>query len=493
MKRIVIFGLLLTLFLACFSMPEKAFAVNKGDSAVEQQLNTMPDPDSASIGARQTFPDRWDEDPIAENEHLVVRAAADVHTKPDGIYPMYRTRFMVITKDMVINMAIKCLDKPTVSAEDMMTKDGWGQALQQFLDARARYDEWVKAGKPNDWTNVDAYEWTPEQIEEQTNWYMEQIKNAPEVLSEKTAKKHSDLKPQLSFELASGEIASVYYGYQYFIIAKGCKNDPHVYDAYQYSEDLRWKEGEYKLWQGSNLTREQAEAVCLSEAEKLGFEDFVIAGACEATLFDHDMKKSSNRSVTGGWYLTLRRSFDGYPQFTNYVYASQGLLYGSDDTFAFKAFTPHERLRMFISENGLQMIDYEYPKDVSGLVNANVELMPFDEVKQRIANTLLMCFPYEDAGKVTVERNENSPRLELEIYDIMLTTFALHVKNSAKDFYEIPCWVVYYACCDPVRGADDWELKKSSLKLELCDPNAAIDVLIINAVDGSVLYGYDGY
>ncbi len=492
MKRIIIFCLLLSLLLACVPTPEQEFIVNKGDDIVEQKLNGATDPDSGSIAVRQTFPDRWDEDPIAESEHLVVRAAADVRTKPDGLYPVYRTRATDITKDMVINVAVKFLDKPTASSESLLTKADWEQALQQYLDRIAKSEEWIDAGKPDGWADVEDLNETPEELEARANWYMEQIKRAPDSLSEQAVNDYSCLEPhqRTSFQLASGEIASIYYNAEIFTVAKGCRNVPVVYDVNRYREDLEWKEGSYRSWMEPNLTREQAEAVCRSNAEKLGFSGFAIAGACEATLLD--AKESSNQAVTGGWYFELKRGFDGYPQLAGNVSATLSLQYGSDDAFAVSAPIPEEWLRMFVSENGLQMICYHSPKDVSGLVNANVELLPFDEVRQRIANTLLMCFPYENYEKSNPDRNANSPRLEVEIYDIILTTFTLHVKDST-DFYEMPCWVVLYDCCDPLRGAADWEMQKADRELVLHDPNIGHDALIINAVDGSVINPAKGY
>lgn len=471
MKRIIAVLLLLGMLLACVPTPEQEFIVNKGDDTVAQKLSATSAPDSGSIAARQIFPDRWDEDPIAESEYLVVRAAADVRTKPDGLYPVYRTRSNAVTKDMVVNIAVKFLDKPTASSDSLMTKDDWAQALQQYLDRIAKSEEWIKAGKPNDWSDVEDIIPEPEEIEAQTNRYMERIKNAPDSLSEQAVNDYSGLEPnqRTAFQLASGEIVGIIYSSEYFTIAKGCKFVPVVYDVYQYRMDLQWKEGKYKSWMEPNLTREQAEAVCRSEAEKLGFSGFAIAGACEATLFD--AKEASNQALTGGWCFELHRSFDGYPQFASYVYASQDLQYGSDDTFAVSKPIPPERLRMFVSENGLQMIRYSNPKDVAGLVNANVELMPFDEVKQRIANTMLMCFPYENYWKSNPDRNENSPRLEVEIYDIMLTTYSLHIKDNNTDYYEMPCWVVSFDCCDPLRGAADWEMHKADRELNLHDAN----------------------
>ena len=92
----------------------------------------------------------------------------------------------------------------------------------------------------------------------------------------------------------------------------------------------------------------------------------------------------------------------------------------------------------------------------------------------------------------TEGRDENSPRLELEIYEITLSAFTLHIKDST-DFYEMPSWIVSYDCCDPVRGEADWEYRKSMRKFELNDPNLQHDVLVINAVDGSIVHPDYGY
>ena len=494
MKRIALIILTMLLLAACVPTPEQEFVVNKGDSIAEQKINETSGAEAgAQTGVgRQTFPDRWDEEPIAESAHLIVRAHAGIRTKADGLYPVYRTREAEITAETVKNIAVKFLDRPTSSSESLMTKEDYGRQLQHFLDERARYEEWVKAGKPVDWSNVDECEWTPEEIERETNWYMERIKNAPDSLTSQAVNDYSGLSKNkaMAFTLASGEVASISYSNDYYIIGKGCTGIPNFYTVYEYREDLEWKEGKYAKWMESEVSCEDAQVVCLSEAERLGFAGFSIAGSYEATLFDSVGAEWT--AVTGGWCFDLTRGFDGYPQFASRVYASQNLNYGSGDDYMVNKVIPRERLTMFVTKDGLRTIRYDGPKDVSGLVNANVELLPFDEIKGRIANALLSCFPYERAAASTEGRDENSPRLELEIYEITLSTFTLRIKDST-DFYEMPCWFVSYDCCDPVRGEADWEFRKSQREYELNDPNMGHDVLVINAVDGSIVrpdYGY---
>lgn len=492
MKRIIVVLLSLALLCACVPTPEQEFVVNKGDDTVEQKLNEPQGDDQKGVG-RQTFPDRWDEEPLKESEHLVVRAHADVRTKANGLYPVYRTREAEITAKTVENIAVKFLDKPTSSSESLMTKKDYEWQLQHFLDERARYDEWVAAGKPDDWNNVDEYEWTPEEIEEQMNRYKKWIQNAPDSLTSQAVNDYSGLQENktLAFTLASGGDASICYSNDndFYVITKGCRDFPNLYSVYNYQEDLKWKDGRYALWLEPEISYEDAKNICLSEAERLGFAGFSIAGSYEATLFE---SKSPNKAVTGGWCFGLKRDFDGYPLLASHVEATQVLEYDSGDDYIVNKVIPPEKLLMFVTKDGLQMIRYDGPKDVSGLVNANVELLPFDEIKGRIANALITCFPYEMIQQCTQDYEDNWPRLELEIYDVMLSTFTLRVKDS-PDFYEMPCWIVSYDWCFPVNGEASWEYLKSTRNQELNDPNTGHDVLVINAVDGSIVrpdYGY---
>ncbi len=482
MKKLILVILSLTLLLACVPTPETEFVVNKDDDTVEQKLNETPDPDSGSIAARQTFPDRWDEDPIVENDRLIVRANTEIHVRTDGLYPVYRTRPTEITKEMVENVAIKFLDKPTASSEALLTKEDWGRALQQYLDRIAKSEEWAKAGKPDGWTDVEDLNETPEELEERTNWYMEQIRNAPASLSEQAVNDYSGLeirKPQ-SFTLASGDVAWIFFNKTEYMIAKGCKTNPDIYSFARYQDDLRWKEGSYKLWIETDLSREQAESIALSELERLGYTGYAVSDASTATLL------ASERGVAGGWSLILKRSYGGYPQVAGNVYASRSLYYGSGDEFFMNAEIQAERFILFVSEDGIQFLEYQGPKEIAGLVNANVELLPFDEIRVRIKNALSVCFPYDKwATDPTVD-----PRpAEAEIFYMYLSTFTIREKNSS-DYYEMPCWIVNFDILSYTSNPNwTWD----DIREGRDKPGQHGEYLIINAVDGSVVHTGSGW
>ena len=491
MKKWFILILSVLMLAGCQPTPETEYIVNKSDSALQDKLNATSDPngeqgEGAVIGVgRQTFAERWDEDSILENERLILRSHTPIHVRADGLYPVYRTRETIFTQETVENVAIKFLDKPAESSDALLTKEDWGRLLQSFLDERALHDEWVKAGRPKDWTGVDEGDWSPAQIEETTNWYMEQIRNAPDSLTAQSVNDYSGLQQgkEKAFTLASGEAAWILWFKDTYIIAKGCKSDPNIYDYATYQDDLRLQEGNYKQWIETDLSREQAEATALRELERLGYTGYAVAEAEPATLLD--ITGASARGVASGWQLVLRRDFGGYPQLARDVYASRNLNYGSGDGFVTNRPIDREQFRLIVSADGVRYLDYSGPKDISGLVNANVELLTFDEIKQHIANAMEMCFPYDLYGSDSADSSVPS---EVEIYDLYLTTFTLRAKDS-EDYYEMPCWVVIYDIMNSEKFP--W-LTKENL-IEYRKERGHGDCLIINAVDGSIVHEDYGF
>ena len=196
-------------------------------------------------------------------------------------------------------------------------------------------------------------------------------------------------------------------------------------------------------------------------------------------------RRTAARSVAGGWRLTMRRDYGGYPQPPFRVYASLNLSYGSGDGYLAAPGIETEEFRLFVSEDGVQYIDYNGPKEVTGLTNANVELLPFDEIKTRIANALLACFPYE---KYVPNSAADTRPVEVEIFQIYLTTYPLHVKNDS-DYDEIPCWIVVFDWLSYNANPDwTWDDIKSGR-----DVPGHGDCLILNAIDGSIVHPDAGY
>ena len=140
---------------------------------------------------------------------------------------------------------------------------------------------------------------------------------------------------------------------------------------------------------------------------------------------------------------------------------------------------------ILIDENGLQFFCYSNPKEIVGLKNANVELLPFSEVQDRIVKTLSACYPYADS--VDYLKRHEACEMTLEIVRLLLTTYTIRQKDSGE-YYEMPCWIVFFE-----RRIDSPDFTDEGVETSLTANGRSYSCLILNAVDGSVINPALGY
>ena len=498
MKRIIILCLLCALLLACVPTPEQEFIVNKGDSTVEDKINAAPKPAEDTVGlqpgastaenpaslpeqpteaplAAQRFPDRWDEEAEKINDRVTISVHADVIQKENGLYPVYRLKDAPLSDADVQALAAKLLEKPVEAYTSEMTKEDYKNQLQEYLDTVAEQQAWVDAGKP-DWGDRDETVFTPEQIEAETARYMELIQQAPDALETKPVSDYSGLHFNTAtvYTLESGEKAYVTFYKWGFQVYKGCTYYGSLYSEWAYQMDRDDGEANAKLWHDVTMEREAAEAILNSELVRLDLTEYSVMKAekacyLERTVNDREQYKSS------GWTFTLTRNPAGYPVSTLSWEPSQYLKYGDDDSFVANEPVRDEHIVAFIDENGLQSFGFYNRREVTGLPNANVELLPFEDVQRIAKNTLAMCMPYEFVGKRGAD---------VEIYKALLTTYTLRIKDS-DEYYEMPCWALFF---DGLFYADE------AYRMRVRESNfEGHEVLLMNAIDGSIIHPDYGY
>ena len=489
MKRIISMLLFLILLGACVPTPEQEYIVNKGDSTVEDKINAaaqindegaeQPHTDTSEGNAkqRQLYPDRWDTDPIPVADRFAIRAKAEVVSKADGLYPVYSTRGTSFGQDQILHYLDLLLDQPTGSQDIVMTKEDWGKELQRYLDKVEEYRQWEEAGRP-DWGDRDEIGFAPEDIEAKTNWYMQQIQNAPDTV---TATAVSDFallnldKPKV-YTLQPGEQAYVRATGREIVVGKNCGAEPYVWYRY----DVDFEESESKEWHDVTMARTKADAILENELIRLGLEDFTVRRVSEANLLE--IRPSSfGTYLTGGWAYSLTRDFGGYPVSEIYYKASSRLAYDSGDSYLVNAPIAEEELILLIDESGLRYFSYTNPKEVTGLKNANVELLSFEAVQDRIVKTLSVCYPYDDY------LNQNKTvNMSLEIARLLLTTYTVRQKDTSG-YYEMPCWIVFFE--RRVEGPDVTGEDADGFFANY----VTYPCLILNAIDGSPISPKQGY
>ena len=498
MKRMIITLLALALLLACVPTPEQEYIVNKGDSTVEDKINAAPRTGSPAPQAgdaaeaeqtnpaapegnalyRQLFPDRWDAEPVPVADRFAILAQAEVDTKADGLYPVYSTRSTSFDRNQTLRWLDLLLGKPTGSQEVVMTKADWGKELQQYLDKVEAHLQWEAAGRP-DWGDRDESRLSPEDIEKKTDWYMEQIQNAPDEAAVASASDFAgeNLGQPKVYTLKSGEQAYVVANGSRIIVGKDIGAEPFVW--YRYDVDSEEPEG--KIWRDVTADRTEADAALADLLAKLGLEDFTVRRVSEANLLAVT-PSSFGDYVTGGWAYSLTRDFGGYPVSDIYYKASGQLIYDSGDEYVVNKPISEEELLIMIDGTGLRYFSYEHPKEVTGLKNANVELLPFAEVQDRIIKTLSVCYPYTDYLK-----SHETVSMSLAVSRLLLTTFTVRQKD-AQGYYEMPCWIVFFE-----RRVEGPDVIDDAPGPAFQATGISYPCLILNAIDGSPISPKKGY
>ncbi|MBR4906679.1 MAG: hypothetical protein IKZ44_07455 [Clostridia bacterium] len=491
MKRMIIVFLALSMLVACVPTPEHEFIVNKGDSTVEDKINAAPKPAEDTVqqeGAAsgdpvapvdaptqpQLFPDRWDEDVVQINDRVSISVHADVIQKADGLYPVYRTKDVLMSEERAQEIVSKILDKPVEVYASEPTKEDYQNELKAYLDEIAAWEEWLANGKQED---RDETGFTPEKIEEKTNWFMEQIQKAPDKLEARKVSDYSGLhtRSESIYTLQCGEKAFVTLYDHRMSVYKGCEGLGQIYRESHYIEDKEEGESNAKYWKDVTMERADAEAILDAALTSLGMTEYKVSAAERACLLEH--KKGGGKQYrTNGWMFVLAHNPAGYPTSNLSWHPSPYLSYGSDESFAASETIKTEDLIIFVNEDGVQSFSFSNPREIVGLSNANVELLPFEDVKRIAKNTLAMCVPYDIIG-------EN--KTNLEIYKAMLTTYTLHVKDS-DEYYEMPCWALFF---DGL-----WAGDSEAFRLKSRETNGTIhEVLLINAIDGSIIHTKYGF
>ena len=438
MKRLFVILLSLVLLAACLPTPKQEYVVNKGDNVVEQKLSATPkpaeEPDAENTGdaepVRQQFPDRWDADPIEVMEKFTIRPEAEIITKEDGQYPVYAVHNVQFTKEQEAKYIQAMLGTPTAVCEFEMTKEDYARQLQRFLDEVEEQRQWIAAGKP-DWGDRDETEFTEEYIDDVTETIMAYLQKAPDELVSTPVSDYSGVElryKQYLYTLQDGTKGYVCVYPTGFEIGKTCgKAYPYLRETAEEglesteSEELRLA----KNWKDPTVTREDAEQLLAKALPKLDLGDFTVRVAQEANLYSMDSGDRFLQAETSGWLFTLCRNPGGYPMPTDVYYEpSQNLSYGDGNDYVANAPIGNEMVTALVDENGLQFLRYNTPAEITGIVNPNVELLPWEEVQRRAIQSLRMCIPAQMIWNYNPDAT-----IPLNIYRMLLTFYPVRQKK----------------------------------------------------------------
>ena len=164
----------------------------------------------------------------------------------------------------------------------------------------------------------------------------------------------------------------------------------------------------------------------------LGINNLGIAKTEKARI----IKDYTSEIVSQGWLVTLTRN-DGDSTPVNLISRQLvGLLdFGSEEYV--ERWWP-EIIKIYLDESGIRALIWNNPLEVVEVLNDNVSLMQFDEIKERIRKYI--NFGYSKR----VENGQVSGEKHVSINKITLTNLLIPIKDELDYQMLVPAWLIYY-------------------------------------------------
>ena len=426
-KRILIIILcaVILMLTACQSTPDVEYVVNKGDNVAEERINATALPTSAPIptdsggtqppavidtsspwtdaAGQAIFPERWEDHIKTQYKEMIV--SADVITNGMESYPVQLVR------------------KRNLSSEDI-----YKAAEYLFKNVTG----WRRGTKPSKEFLLDAVEYVAvsDLTEEEKN---DQLDFLNDLLS-RTSVSDADIIPiESASEIPSPEYGALIFtengGGSMFIQDGILEIQTNLCSVVQHKRG--WLNDPDAPVITPEISLDEAKAKAREYFDALGTEGFELYFTDEARC----VNAYSTEVIDMGWELSFVRSFGYVPySVSQYDVSDTGLFdFGQsgkwDSVTDFSEPIREEKIDLYVSSRGIEMVSMTNPYEVLATVNENVQLYDFDELTKRIMLlfTAAISKPFQSEGYYVIEQ--------------MILTVVPQPKKDSSDYYMMPVWV----------------------------------------------------
>ena len=476
----------------CQATPEEGIVTSKNDGAFESALENAPS--ESAGGGQQAAPAA--EQTVYEDSFRTEMGDVPFHvlvTEPTvpGPMPVLRVRPMELTGDTVKQVGQAFFgDGTVVEFTGEMNK---AEAEQALLDAKQQFADWEYRITQDPLVDADDRDSVRENFE-QNIAHLEQVyADAPETVEQKP----------LDWQFHDQSYFPNYYGYQdvgtQYIQGMGTYDD----DAFQITARKRLGD-DYKV-QRLSVDRYVPEEVLAAKYAANGGED------AQPPAVDMDAALAKAQELlaamgVGEFALVpdvTMKSLDWYfgdlpAVLLTPVYAGVPLTYhvggfnpSGMTSDAYATNYGYEEAAFRFDEDGLVSFTWEDMHQVEETVNADVQMLPFDEIlaaaedQMRMIDMSMISTPIEGT------------RQQVEVTDVLLGLSRIRMKDSATDYYLVPTYTFYgtITCCD--ESGQPFQLPlyddTGNPTGETTTVSEVRELAVINAVDGSAIDVTLGY
>lgn len=470
--------LLSALFLpACQPTPEEDIVVNKGDGALmELVLATAAPEQEQTARVPYSAPARYEEAFVGYSDNLSVEIDAEVIAPPEAPIPVYEAQLLEWTDaqadacicaligDVTLYEQTSALSKAEVEAlivecqRELSDPNSDLNTILQFGGTQAEYE----AGKANVEATLAALE--------------QQWQHAPETVERKVVERRF---------LEDGTRASIVGGAK---LADGATAEVAVHkmqDPGRQKMTIHVSRGlgvpflfsrELTDLKGLTCSAAAAEAQAQAALEAMGLAgQYRLAFAGSATT--HSSTSTSPDDAPKCYMFYYCQQLSGIPILYAAPQDAQTTLYAGA--------WPYETMCFGVNDSGILYFEWVSPIAAGRLLNADVPLLPFEEVMQRFRSSIAASYlPINTVGNV------DEYRLTIDRIEFGYTRVAMPDRQSVGML--VPSWGFYGVEKDYYRNAAATQQILDEDNCHMQDTPGHC-FLTINAIDGSVIDRIVGY
>lgn len=423
----MLLGTLLAGLLACQPTPEEEIVINRGDGVMEEKIFGDSAPSQQIEKATQ-----WAES-LSLGTGLTLEIDCPVEWGEENVYPVNQYTPAPFTAEKIVQLShlffgeITGLREQEVSYEELVTELlRLDQGMYEGLDAE---------GNPL---------WTPYSAEEK-------------------AEKEAEIRAQMT----QVPVADTFVPFTADTLPLQQVGHTHLtlqrQDGTLGYGDAFLEEGHWSLYlskaDGSILSYEGTPALTQEEAQNRAEAFLTSVGADHMGLASATKAKygAYGEVFSDGWLFTYVPVLAGTRSVSLLGY---GRHEGFRDNFteAYASQFEPEELILYVTEEGVEYMQWSNPYTLLEVANENVTLLSFEEVQNCVRNYMQLGFAQgvSDAEGIMVQR-------------VVLTSTLVHVREDLQTGYRVPVWAIFYL---------------SDVDEKMGYPQS---VLLVNALDGSLV------
>lgn len=466
---------------ACQPTPEKAVVVNKNDGKLEAAIHEA-DNQAAESETGQTenglydklgAPATWQEQQMSSDGIFDIQVDAPV-TLPDvsGV-PVATAQRRVFTQDEVNKAGEILFGKDAVYTEQVYyTKERIEDSIvaeQQFMEEmKAEGDDVMVEKAQNAIDSLQSmYDEAPSESE---------LQQKDLTLGEREGFINVD-------EISSGvSVTTNYDGKTYLFDVYNGLQDPYVSIGASVESGIGGGVGFPMIDEpyGVSLTKEQAAqqgaAIAAQLTDELQLSHVGVAVAGGYTLDGQEMEQR------WGWACVFTRTINGCPA----TYTVNDV--GSDMESTLKAPISYEQMVIVLDDQGVMGFSWVNPLEVTGIENDNVELLPFEQIREIAMGQIESKYLEYEAD------TRNNPIVHVTGAQLGLMRVD---KQDSDEYYYLPVWDIYSELThpgnEPLQESDIVD-DQGNLLGGMTSGYApeTWNSVTINAIDGSIINRYTG-